>query len=223
MKVTEEVKDGFWINPYTFRKNKVREEVPDGTVIVTSTEKDLDDGRTVFEKDFYLAEDLGPQKVGKKEASVRLKSQMQEFMISKGRWTPNTTIKQIMKNGKVRIAFHPDPFVEFSLVFEAEVAGESTEHFLNSLAEEAKPLMIWRVEHAKSSRATCRKCGWNIGKGTVRIGKPELFREYITHKWYHVECAQEEEFVLEPVEGMEKLTKEERQQLNDAGLIPDKS
>ncbi len=219
LKVTEEIKKGFWIKSKTFRKNSVRKEVPDNTIIVTSSKKELEDGREVFEKSFYVAKEEGPEKIGKKDASVFLATQMLEFMLENQQWTPNTEIKNIQKNGKVKLSFKPDQFIEFNLIFDATVNEQSTEDFLKSLAEAPKIKQIWRVEYAKSSRSTCRGCEWSIEKGSIRVGEPSMYRDHLTYKWYHIDCAQEKGFRLDPVEGLEDLTQEERIKLLKVGLI----
>lgn len=46
--------------------------------------------------------------------------------------------------------------------------------------------MAWRIEQAKSDRATCRFCNKRIAKGEHRFGNDEL-----TSDWYHLACAPE--------------------------------
>lgn len=79
--------------------------------------------------------------------------------------------------------------------------------------------LAWKVEHAKSSRSTCEGCNEKIAKGEVRIGKPRLFQEHLSHKWYHSDCARRERFELDPVEGLEGLTDDEKRKLAEFGLL----
>ena len=223
MKVTEAIERGFWINPDSFYKNRVQDTVPDGCVIVTSEKVILDSGRTIFGSVFHLASRKGPQKVGKQEVSAILVTQMQKFMLEKKRWPPNTNIKHIYKNEKVKLEYTPDSYVVFNLIFPPEIEGKTTEDLLNSLTKEQEidqeTELVWKVEHAKSSRSTCQGCREYIQKGELRLGEPGFFQDHLTYKWYHLKCAQQQGFVVHPIVGLDTLTKEERVELERSGIL----
>ena len=46
----------------------------------------------------------------------------------------------------------------------------------------------WKVELAKSSRASCRTCGEKIEKQTIRIGQPSYYQDHLSYKWHHLAC-----------------------------------
>ena len=70
------------------------------------------------------------------------------------------------------------------------------------------------VEHAKSGRASCRKCKEKILKGAVRVGAISDVGDYEMTRWFHVGCMNYKrakpkidldnfESVLEGIDGLE--------------------
>jgi len=47
------------------------------------------------------------------------------------------------------------------------------------------------IEHAKSDRASCRKCREKIAKDELRFGLETVFQDASTFHWYHLKCAAE--------------------------------
>lgn len=59
------------------------------------------------------------------------------------------------------------------------------------IASEEEKVYTFMIEHAKSGRAKCRKCGEKISKGEIRIGEPMRWHTgdygWIS-AWHHVSC-----------------------------------
>lgn len=51
--------------------------------------------------------------------------------------------------------------------------------------------MAHLIEHAKSGRASCRKCREKIAKDELRFGHETVFQDASTYQWYHLKCAAE--------------------------------
>jgi hypothetical protein len=51
--------------------------------------------------------------------------------------------------------------------------------------------MAHLIEHAKSGRASCRKCREKIAKEELRFGYETVFQDAATFQWYHLKCAAE--------------------------------
>ena len=49
--------------------------------------------------------------------------------------------------------------------------------------------MAHLIEHAKSGRASCRKCREKIAKDELRFGHETVFQDAVTYQWYHLKCA----------------------------------
>ena len=79
----------------------------------------------------------------------------------------------------------------------------------------------WVIEHARSSRSSCKTCKTPIKKGTRRVGyvRTDPIR---CVRWYHLECCPKGLFncLISTVEGLTDLNKEELQQLSKANQEP---
>jgi len=76
-----------------------------------------------------------------------------------------------------------------------------------------KKEMRWRVEYAKSSRATCRKCNKIIDKNTLRIGEPSYYQEHLSYKWYHEDCVDLSKFKEEMLSGLVEIKQHDRRRI----------
>ena len=77
--------------------------------------------------------------------------------------------------------------------------------------------MSYKIEYAKSNRATCMICSLKIEKNSIRIGMPHYFQDYLGYKWQHLDCTKfggavpsasdMEGFIELKIEDQEKLQK----------------
>ncbi|KAL9243016.1 hypothetical protein vseg_016958 [Gypsophila vaccaria] len=82
----------------------------------------------------------------------------------------------------------------------------------------AAPEKPWRVEYAKSGRASCRTCKNNIGKEVLRLGKMVQSQQFdgFMPMWHHATCVMKKAKQIklaDDVEGIESLRWEDQQKL----------
>jgi hypothetical protein len=70
----------------------------------------------------------------------------------------------------------------------------------------------WKIEPAKSSRATCKTCGANIEKGILRLGEPTYFQDHLNYKWHHFTCIADEIWGIpkEKLSGYQELSSDQK-------------
>ncbi|MFW9927470.1 MAG: PARP-type zinc finger-containing protein, partial [Candidatus Thorarchaeota archaeon] len=208
-----------WINPDTFRTPRIKKSVRVGSVVFLKNRETLDDGRPIIVTTFGVAGKSGINEMGKKEASMIIASQMLNLMQSKKMYPPKTKIKKTYSNGNVDLDYSPTEYDSFTIHLTPKMVGGNVEDFLDDLNpfkdDAPEPGMSWRVEPAKSSRATCKTCSQQIQKGELRLGEPTLFEEHISYRWHHLTCAAHliKGTMLDTLEGYEELTKEQKTQL----------
>ncbi|MHA2289383.1 MAG: PARP-type zinc finger-containing protein [Promethearchaeota archaeon] len=76
--------------------------------------------------------------------------------------------------------------------------------------------MSYKIEYAKSSRATCKVCGEKIEKRDIRIGVPSYFQQYLSYKWQHAKCTIFGGQVPKPVDmdGFDEIEENDKQTLD---------
>ena len=212
---------GFWINPDTFRTPRIKKSVRVGAVVVLKERETLDDGRQVIVTTYGVASKSGVKELGKKEVSKVLASQMLEFMRTHNMYPPKTEMKKSYANGNVDLDYSLTDYDMFTLRFTPDMVGGDVEDFLYDLQsfkeEEPETASVWKVEPAKSSRATCRTCSKAIQKDELRLGEPSLFDGHVSYRWHHLKCAAGmiKGITLDTLEGYEDLTKEQKKHLQD--------
>ncbi len=210
---------GYWINPDTFRTPRIKKAVRVGSVVFTKKRETLDDGRQIINTTYGVAGKSEVNEMGKKDVSLVLASQILDFMRTSKMYPPNTEIKKSYANGTVDLDYSPTDYDSFTIRLTPEIVGGDVEDFLYELEpfkeEEKEDPEAWKVEPAKSSRATCKTCSQTILKGELRLGEPSLFEGHVSYRWHHLRCAARliKEVQLNTLLGYEELTEEQKGQL----------
>jgi hypothetical protein len=210
---------GYWINPDTFRTPRIKKSVRFGAIVFLKSRETLDDGRQIIVTTYGIAGESGIKEMGKKEASAILASQMLEFMRARKMYPPKTEMKKSYANGNVDLEYSPTEYDSFTIRITPDMARESVEDFLYNLEpfseDSSETTEAWKVEPAKSSRATCKTCSKTIQKGELRLGEPSLYDGHVSYRWHHLKCAAHmiKGMTLDTLEGYEELTKEQKEQL----------
>ena len=208
---------GYYVDPETFDLPRVRGEVPIGSVVLTKERETLDTGITVVVTNYWIAKDGGLKELdGKREASEILAKQMLQFMKSNGSYPPGVEKKKEYSNGNVDLEYVASDYDKFTIKMTSELVGGNVLDFLDTLEDAGRrkfnPTDSWRIETAKSSRASCRTCGAKIEKGKLRFGEPSYFQDHLSWKWHHFECISDELWGIpkEKLEGYEDLGNQEK-------------
>lgn len=210
---------GYWINPDTFRTPRIKKSVRIGSVVFLKGRETLDDGRQIIVTTYGLAGKSELKEMGKKEVSIVLASQMLDFMRTHKMYPPKTKMKKSYANGNVDLDYLPTDYDSFTIRLTQEMVGGDVEDFLYDLKpfkeEETEDAEVWKVEPAKSSRATCRTCSQTIQKGELRLGEPSLFDGHVSYRWHHLKCASNliKGTQLDTLQGYEDLTKQQKDEL----------
>ncbi len=205
----------YWINPETLRMNRVRGSVPIGVLVLVKSNETAESGMTFVSTQYMVARSEGLISINKKEANGLISRQILNYMKRTKRWPPNCEMGRSFKNGDVELKYQPSSYDSFPVKFTQAMVGEEVDMFLGDLlpAEELpeSPPLQWRVEPAKSSRATCRSCGRAIEKGSLRLGEPSLYQEHVTYSWHHIKCASHilRHLPLERIDGLDALSVEQ--------------
>ena len=210
----------YWIHMKTYKMYRVRETVPVGSVVLSKS-KDSDGTRSFISTQYHVAESGGLVSRTKKEINHYIVQHAVEYMREKSMWPPDMRVAKAYKNGSVDVSYQPSEYDGFVLTVDPKLIGDDVEGFLNGLGEHKSlepDSLLPRVEPAKSSRSTCRGCGRNIGKETIRVGEPAVFQEHVSYGWYHLQCASK---LLrgrspEQLEGFEALSDEQQTLLRQA-------
>jgi hypothetical protein len=210
---------GYWINPDTFRTPRIKKSIRVGAIVFLKRRETLDDGRSIIVTTYGVARKSGIKEMGKKEVSAALTSQILDFMRTRKMYSPKTEMKKSFANGNVDLDYSPTDYDSFTIRLTPEMVGGNVEDFLYELKpfneDEKEDPEAWKVEPAKSSRATCRTCSQTILKGELRLGEPLLFDGHVSYRWHHLRCAARliKDVPLNMLLGYEELTEEEKEQL----------
>ena len=213
---------GYWINPDTFRTPRIKKSVRVGAVVFLKGRETLDDGRQIIVTTYGIAGESGIKEMGKKEASTVLATQMLEFMRVRKTYPPKTEMKKSYANGNVDLEYSPTEYDSFTIRFTPGMVGENVEDFLHDLEsfseDSSETTEAWKVEPAKSSRATCKTCSKAIQKDEMRLGEPSEYDGHVSYRWHHLKCAAQmiRGTTLDKLEGYENLTKEQKKDLQEA-------
>jgi hypothetical protein len=210
---------GYWINSDTFRTPRIKKAVRVGAIVFLKNRETLDDERQIIVTTYGVAGKSGIKEMDKKEASTVLASQMLDFMRAHKMYPPKTKMKKSYANGNVDLDYSPTDYDSFTIHLTPKMTGGDVEDFLYDLSpfkeEEAEDQESWKVEPAKSSRATCKTCSKTIQKGELRLGEPSIFDGHVSYRWHHLKCAARMISGVKPdsLLGYDELTKEQKHQL----------
>ncbi|MFW9976085.1 MAG: PARP-type zinc finger-containing protein, partial [Candidatus Thorarchaeota archaeon] len=157
---------------------------------------------------------------GKKDASIIIASQMLDFMKARKMYPPTTKIKKTYSNGNVDLDYSPTEYDSFTIHLTPKMVDGIVEDFLDDLSpfkdEEPEPEESWKVEPAKSSRATCKSCSRPIQQGAIRLGEPTFYEGHINYRWHHLKCAARmiKGLKFETLLGYQELTEEQKKELD---------
>ena len=213
---------GYWINPDTFRTPRIKKSVRVGAVVFLKGRETLDDGRQIIVTTYGIAGESGIKEMGKKEASAVLATQMLEFMRIRKTYPPRTEMKKSYSNGNIDLEYSPTEYDSFTIRFTPNMIGENVEDFLYDLESFSEDISettdAWKIEPAKSSRATCKTCSKAIQKDELRLGEPSVYDGHVSYRWHHLKCAAQmiKGTTLDKLEGYENLTKEQKKDLQEA-------
>lgn len=211
---------GYWINPDTFRTPRIKKSIRVGAVFFEKTRETLDDGRQIIVTTYGVAKPDGISEMDKRDVSKVLAKQMLNFMRSKEMYPPKTSFKKSYTNGNVDLSYEPTEYDTFTIRLTPALVGGNVEDFLDNLSmfEEKETETTWKVEPAKSSRATCRTCSNVISKGELRLGEPYMYEEHVTYRWHHISCQKNVLRIIdiESLDGYPDLTAAQKDILNNA-------
>jgi len=214
---------GYWINPDTFRTPRIKKSVRVGAVVFTKGRETIEDGRQIIVTTYGLAGKSEVTEMGKKEVSMVLASQMLDFMRTRKMYPPNTKMKKSYANGNVDLDYSPTDYDSFTVRFTPAMVGGDVEDFLYDLEpfkeEDKDEAEVWKIEPAKSSRATCKTCSQTIQKEELRLGEPSLFDGHVSYRWHHIKCASNliKGIQLGTLLGYEDLTEMQKEELKSYG------
>ncbi len=208
---------GYYIDPSTFDMPKIHGKVPVGSVVLTKGRETLDTGVTVVVTEYWVARKGKVEEIdGKRAASEILAEQILKYMRSRGSYPPGVDKKKEYSNGNVDLEYAASDYDKFTIKLTSKTVGGNVLDFLDTLETAGRrkfnPTDNWRIETAKSGRASCRTCGAKIDKDTLRFGEPTYFQDHLTWKWHHFECMEEDLWGIpeEKLEGFSDLSDEEK-------------
>lgn len=135
-KLTKNYRNSFWIDTATFyvKKGQIGDEIPVEAIIVVPEKEKLPNNMIIDVIKCHIVDKSGKtNQVSKKDATEVLMNRMKESMIKKKEWPPYTGIKQVYKNGSVKIEYNPVKNISFNLKIPSSIKEETTVEFLKSL------------------------------------------------------------------------------------------
>lgn len=212
---------GYWINPDTFFTPRIKKSIRVGAIFFIKSKEFVEDlGREIIMTTYGIARSHGIEEMDKRDASKILAKQMYEYMRSKKKYPPKTSVKKVFSNGNVDLAYNPTDYDKFIIRLTPAMVGGNVEDFLDLLEEFKEDStddseFSWRVEPAKSSRSTCRTCGQKIDQDTLRLGEPSFFDDQVTYRWHHLTCQtnQLRWLDLKTIDGYSELTREQKDKI----------
>lgn len=196
----------------------------EGVLIKTYFEKREDGGRSFPHQTFYeynpetFNENL--ENSDKKSITKNIKISLINY-IKENNSLGNLILNEkgmLKKNNAVKYEWKFGNYLSFNLQIIPEDLGvDDVSIFINGLhrekANEEVKQESWKLEKAKSSRATCRTCNSKIEKDSIRIGQPSYYQDHLSYKWHHLTCIRKFDAIT-PLSGLEELSVEEQQKVN---------
>ena len=187
----------YYITPDTFDMTKIRTKVPVGSIVLVKEQEVLDTGVTITNTDYKIAKDGRIVDLEDKRAASKILAKLfVDYMKKHNEYPANSSFDKAFKNGNVDVLFRASDYDKFKIRLTPELVGSDPEEFLMNLNKASRKKFLpdedWKIEPAKSSRATCKTCGQKIEKDHLRLGEPSYFQDHLTYKWHHFICKADE-------------------------------
>ncbi len=216
---------GYMIDPETLEMKNIIEEVPEGFFILIKAKEHVEDiGRTIVNTEYGYVEKNAFRPLDKRGLSAKISESCANYILQTNNMPRHITLKKDMKDNKpVELLFTLSVYDQFHLKLTPEqLKTDNPKELIEEIIkntdfgkEEEEEEHKWKVEYAKSSRSTCKKCGEKIEKGVVRIGKPNLFQEHLNYQWHHVECIYWPSVFRSSFDDMSEINVEDREILKE--------
>ena len=214
---------GYFIDPESFQIVEITDEIPDGFFVVLKEKEYIDDiDRTVIQTSYGIVDGKKYQPLNKREISKLLAEACANYILLTNRLPPKVMVEKELKQDKpAKLAFIMNNYDTFHLSLDKNLLdGGNPREIINSILEQEtfKPTLYdreekWKVEYAKSSRAKCKTCGLNIEKGTIRVGEPYFFENYLNYRWHHEKCMFWKRLDILNLNGLDLLEDEDRSRI----------
>ena len=214
---------GFFVDPEAFDIYTIEDDIPDGSFVIVKEREYIEDiDRTVTQSSYGIVEKNKFIPKNKREISKLMSEACSKFILARDTLPPKVKVeKELQEDKPTQLAFMLSNYDIFHLKISSamldglnpfekiqEIIGNETEK-LTLYDREDK----WKIEYAKSGRATCKSCGLKIEKGTVRIGEPYYFDQYLNYRWHHEKCVFWSRLEIEQLEDLEQLEKEDKKRI----------
>ncbi|MFW9852658.1 MAG: PARP-type zinc finger-containing protein [Candidatus Thorarchaeota archaeon] len=225
MKMTLESDDewGFYIDPKTFEISKIVDEIPDGSFVIIKEREYIEDiDRTVTQTSYGLVQGNKFSTFDKRGLSSLMSEACATYMLKNNQFPPKVRIHKELKPGKpANLAFELSKFDIFYLkITDKQLKNKDPVEIINQLKEDQSAKLTsydhedsWKIEYAKSSRATCKTCGIKIEKDTVRAGEPYYYEDHLNYRWHHEKCIFWKALNKDTLKGLDDLEKEDKKRI----------
>lgn len=215
---------GYFFKPEEFYFAKLEEtnDLADGTYLFFKERAYIEDiGQTVIQTTYGVIRQDSFEVMNKREFSKYLAQCLVEYLITNNSFPKKIKLKEELQPRKVAKFMYLAPYETFHLSIKQDMLPNKKDpyQFITVDLKEAFDKLLQsaedkhKIEYAKSSRATCRKCGEKIMKGELRIGKPHYFQEHLTYHWYHENCYYLKQLLPEDFDGLDNLEEEDKKRI----------
>jgi hypothetical protein len=214
---------GFFVDPNTFDIFNIEDDIPDGSFVIVKEREYIEDiDRTVIQTSYGIVEKNKFIPKNKREISKFMSEACSKFILSNDILPSKVKVeKELQEDKPAQLAFMLSNYDVFHLKISSAML-EGIDPYIKIkeiIGTETKKLTLyeredkWKIEYAKSSRATCKSCGMKIEKGTVRIGEPYYFDQYLNYRWHHEKCIFWSRLEKNQLENLEQLEKEDKKRI----------
>jgi hypothetical protein len=214
---------GFFVDPETFDIHQIEDDIPDGSFVIVKEKEYIDDiDRTVIQTSYGIVEKNKFTPKNKREISKIMSEACSRFILANDTLPPKVKVeKELQEDKPAQLVFMLSNYDIFHLKITSAMLDNLNpfDKVQEIIGNETQKLTLydrddkWKIEYAKSSRATCKSCGLKIEKGTVRLGEPYYFDQYLNYKWHHEKCIFWSRLEIEQLDDLEQLEKEDKKRI----------
>lgn len=214
---------GFFVDPKTFDIFTIDNDIPDSSLVIVKEKEYIEDiDRTVIQTSYGIVDKNKFITKNKKEISKLMSEACSKFILARDTLPPKVKVeKELQEDKPAQLAFMLSNYDIFHLKISSTMLDglNPFERIQDIIGNETQKLTLydredkWKIEYAKSSRATCKSCGLKIEKGTVRIGEPYYFDQYLNYRWHHEKCIFWSRLEIKQLENLEQLEKEDKKRI----------